>query len=63
MNDIFTARQRSCGKIMFSRASVCSGGGGAVAGTSHVSWDRSHGRVSPSLHIGPGELSPTGTDI
>ena len=27
MNDIFTARQRSCGKIMFSRASVCSGGG------------------------------------
>ena len=41
-----TTRKRSCGKVMLSQASVCWRGGGV--GTSHTSWDRSHGRVPPS---------------
>ena len=49
-----TTRKRSLGKVMFSQASVCLGGD---VGTSHASWDRSHGRVPPS-HIRPGDLPP-----
>ena len=32
---MFTTRKRSCGKVMFSQASVCAGG----IGTSHVLWE------------------------
>ena len=45
--NIFTARKRSCGKVMFSQASVRSQ---RRVGISYaISWDRSHGRVPPSL--------------
>ena len=42
---VFTARQRSCGKVLFHRClSVILFEGGE---TSNSSWDRSHGRVPP----------------
>ena len=38
-SNIFTARNSSCGKVMFSQASVCSGGGSVGGiGISHASW-------------------------
>ena len=46
---VFTAHERSCGKVpnFHKRRSFCWGGGWGLR-TSHVSWDRSHGRVTPS---------------
>ena len=44
---VVTARKRSCGKVMFSHASVCSRGCKWV--TSNALWDRSHGWVPPPI--------------
>ena len=44
---IITVRKRSLDKLMFLQTSVCPGGKGL--GTSHASWDRSHGRVPQPL--------------
>ena len=40
---IITVRKQSLDNLMFSQASVCPGRKGL--GTSHVSWDSSHGRA------------------
>ena len=57
-----TTRKRSCGKVMFSQASVCPWGKGDYAS----SWDRSHGRGTPwpstlgtyPWDINPGDVPP-----
>ena len=50
--EFITARKRSCEKVMFSQASVCSQEVGQV--TSNVSWDKSHGRMPPGHQtLGP----------
>ena len=42
---LFTARKRSCGKVMFSQMSVShSDHGGGL----YTSWDRSHGKGTPN---------------
>ena len=72
---VVTTRKRSYGKVMFSQASVCSGGGE----TSKASWDRSYDRVSlprlcslpapppnpcfPSPDIRPRDLPPPSENI
>ena len=48
---IITAPKRSCGKVMLSQEYVRHSVPGEGVGTSHASWDRSHGRVPPT---GPG---------
>ena len=45
-----TTRKRSCGKVMFSQASVCPWGKGDYAS----SWDRSHGRDHQPWGLTPG---------
>ena len=67
---IFTARKRSCGKVMFLQASIVHSG---KVGISYASWERSYGRVPPfpstqhqtwattpstPLDIRPGHLTP-----
>ena len=55
---IFTARKRSCGKIMFPQMSICSQVEGGL-GTSHASWDRSHGKVLPLSQTSDEGTSPS----
>ena len=56
----FTARKRSCEKVMLHRHLSVH----REIGTSHASWDMSHGTLSPSLSLLPmlltsGDMEPT----